>query len=62
MRVNFILKKSISMLAAVELNKRMAGTHIPGVVVYTFYHGQELCLDVLFLIDKSTKISLHCTM
>lgn len=41
------------------LKRYMASTCILSIVIYKFIYGQGLCLVVLFLVDKSIKISLH---
>lgn len=45
------------MLAAVELEKYIANNHIFSIIKYEFYHGQELCLVILVLINKNLEIN-----
>lgn len=59
MRVNFILKENIGMIVIIEFKRRIASICIFNIIVSKLSYRQEFCLIILFLIDKSTKISLY---
>lgn len=57
LRVDFILKRYVRIIAVVELEKHMATTPILGFVLHQFYYGQKSWLVVLLLIHIN-KVSL----
>ena len=50
------------MISVVELRRCIAGIYTFCVVVYKFHHRQDSCLIILLLINKSSKLYLHCTI
>ena len=50
------------MVVVAELERRVAGTGIFGIVVYKFNHWQEKFLVILLLVYKNSKIYFHYTV
>ena len=50
------------MIFAVELEKRMAGTSIFGIIISKFRYKKKPCPVILFEIDKGSKVGFHCTI
>ena len=50
------------MVAVVQLERRVAGACILGVVISKLSYWQEPCPIILLKIDKDSKISFHCAV
>lgn len=57
--INVILKENKGILITIEFKWYIASTSIFDIVVYKLGHKQELCLVILFSINKCTKIDLY---
>ena len=47
------------MIFAVELERRVTGSSILGIIIDKFRYKKKLCLVILFEINKSLKIDFH---
>ncbi len=50
------------MVATVELERRVAGAYILGVVVGELSHQEEPSPIIFLVIDESSQVGLHCTV
>lgn len=50
------------MITAIQLEKRIADTHILSIIISKLGHWQEHYLVILFEIDKDLEVSLYCTI
>ena len=62
MRVNIFFKKNSGVVAIIELERGVTGAGIFSIIVGKFRHLQQLCLIILFPIDKCSKIRLYCAI
>ena len=50
------------MVAAIQLERGVAGARILGIVISELGHGQESGPIVLFKVDESSEVRFHCTI
>ena len=47
------------MISIIELERYMAGTGIPSIIIGKFCSRKKLCLIILFKVDKDLEIGFH---
>ena len=50
------------MIFTVKLKKYITGASIFDIIMSELYYKKKSCLIILFKIDKSLKVSFHCTV
>ena len=62
MGINIFFERDFGMVVAIEFKWGVTGAGILGIVIDKFRHWQQPYSIILLLIDKCSKVCLHCTV